>query len=79
MNKKIFKKKLKEKTNCGIQHNGWTCGTCFFSLNKKGKEKLTNADWQALLLYRGDYIKEELSNLPKNPMKSIEKIYKIIG
>ena len=74
MNRQQFKKLLSNKTHCAIQHNGWTCGTCFFALSKK----LTNRDWQSLLLYRGDNKKEDLKNLPKDPMKSIEKIYKLI-
>ncbi len=56
MNKKEFKKKLKERTSCSIQHNGWTCGTCFFSISKK----LTNDHWRAVLYFRGDYTKEEI-------------------
>jgi len=49
--KKMFKRRLYERTMCQIQHNGWTCGTCFFNIS----EKLTNKDWNALLIYRGDY------------------------
>jgi hypothetical protein len=73
MDKKFFKKALVNKTSCAIQHNGWPCGTCFFSMSKK----LTNNDWQATLLYRGDYQKEDLDNLPKDINKSLEKVYKI--
>lgn len=73
--KKNFKKLLKRKTLCSIQHNGWPCGTCFFALSKT----LTNQDWQALLLYRGDYRKEDLDNLPENIEKSLKKIYKLIN
>ena len=51
MNKQEFKKKLKEKTSCSIQHNGWTCGSCFFTISKK----LNNEHWRAVLHYRGDY------------------------
>jgi len=51
MNKQEFKKKLKEKTSCSIQHNGWTCGTCFFTIGKT----LTNEHWRGVLHYRGDY------------------------
>ncbi len=74
MNKRDFKKRLGEKTGCYIQHNGWCCGTCFFSISKK----LNNQDWQSLLLYRGDSKKEELNNLPENYMDSINKIWEII-
>ncbi|MEK7499024.1 MAG: hypothetical protein AAB649_00270, partial [Patescibacteria group bacterium] len=59
---KNLKTALVEKTSCAIQHDGWPCGTCFFSISKK----LTNKDWQAVLLFRGDYSREDLDNLPKN-------------
>lgn len=73
MNKRELKKALKDKTGCIIQHTGWPCGTCFFSMN----EKLTNKDWQALLLFRGDYKREQLDNLPEDVNLSITKIYEI--
>ena len=73
MNKIKLKRALKKKTYCSIQYNGWPCGTCFFYMN----ETLTNQDWQALLLYRGDHKKEDLDNLPPDITVSLEKIYKI--
>lgn len=51
-----FKEKLLEKTMCSIQHDGWTCGTCFFSLS----ETLTNLHWRVILNFRGDYSDEDL-------------------
>ena len=57
MNKRDFKKKLREATGCSIQHNGWTCGTCFFSIS----ETLNNDDWNAVLNYRGDYPLKEIN------------------
>lgn len=73
--KKEFKSKLLDATmGCSIQHNGWTCGTCFFCIS----DDFNNQDWQSLLLYRGDYKKEELDNLPENPEESIKKIWEII-
>jgi len=60
MNKIILKRALRKATRCAIQHDGWPCGTCFFAMSKK----LTNADWQAVLLKRGDTKKSELHNLP---------------
>ena len=71
--KQKLKQILLDATGCGIQHDGWPCGTCFFNMS----EKLTNKDWQALLLFRGDYKKEDLDNLPKEINKSLEKIKKI--
>jgi hypothetical protein len=50
---------------------GWPCGTCFFSLS----DELNNQDWQALLLYRGDYTRESLDNLPEDIEASLHKIY----
>jgi len=73
MNKREFKRALVSATMCNVQHDGWPCGTCFFTL----PGKITNKDWQSVLLFRGDYKKEDLDNLPKNPQKAIEKIYNI--
>lgn len=73
MNKGKLKKALKQATKCSIQHTGWPCGTCFFSL----PGDFTNEDWQSLLYFRGDSKKEELNNLPLDWKKRIEKIYDI--
>lgn len=73
MNKLMLKRALRAATGCALQHTGWPCGTCFFSLSKR----LTNKDWQALLLYRGDYKKEALDNLPCDIKKSLQKIFSI--
>jgi len=73
MNKIKFKEKLREKTMCSIQHNGWTCGTCFFALS----EKLTNAHWRAVLHYRGDYPKEEIE-ADKNWSYDLERDKKLL-
>ena len=73
MNKRTLKTALKKATHCFIQHNGWTCGTCFFGLS----DKLQNADWQALLLFRGDSKREDLDNLPQNTEESLKKILTI--
>ena len=62
-------------TGCNVQHNGWCCGSCFFSIGLK----LTNQDWQSLLLYRGDYLETELDNLPDNPSKSIKRLYDYVS
>lgn len=71
--KNQLKNALRDATGCTIQHTGWTCGTCFFSIN----EKMTNKHWQAVLLTRGDYKREDLNNLPKNIEKTIEEVYKL--
>jgi len=82
MKYKLDKKKLKLLKNClliatrgcNIQHNGWTCGTCFFTIS----DKLNNKDWQSVLAVRGDYELEQLDNLPKDIEKRIDRIIKII-
>lgn len=74
--KRDFKKLLGHETMCRIQHNGWTCGTCFFSLSND----LDNKDWQALLFYREGFIdKESYNNLPEDVNKSLNKIWDIIN
>lgn len=66
---------LAHATGCTIQHDGWTCGTCFFALS----DKLNNQDWQAVLLVRGDYKESELDNLPQSVDKAIKKVERIAG
>ena len=75
INKQKIKNLLRKKTGCIVQHTGWTCGTCFFSISKK----LTNKDWQTILYIRGDYKKKDLDNLPKDISKQLERIIKIIN
>jgi len=74
INKRKIKNLLLNATGCEIQHDGWPCGTCFFSVS----EKFTNADWQTILFVRGDYKKEELNNLPKDIEKRLKMIMKIL-
>lgn len=71
--KPILKRLLFKATQCRIQHDWRPCGNCFFTMS----EELTNQDRQALLLFRWDYKKEDLNNLPNDIDKSIEKIAKI--
>ncbi len=71
MKKTKMRKALREATGCTIQHTGYPCGTCFFALS----EELTNQDWQALLLFRGDYKRENLDNLPDDVEQSLDNIY----
>lgn len=56
MDKKEFKERLADKTYCSIQHTGWTCGTCFFSIS----DDLTNDHWRAVLYFRGGNTLKEL-------------------
>lgn len=74
-----FKRKLAQKTQCTIQYNGWTCGTCFYSISPK----LKHIDWASLLFYRGDYKKEDFdlktyNKVIKNQEKSLNKIWELI-
>ena len=64
---------LLKATWCNAQHDWRPCWTCFFAIS----EELTNQDRQALLLFRWDYEREDLDNLPDDIDKSIEKIVKI--
>lgn len=72
--KKLLKSLLREKTSCTIQHTGWTCATCFYSIS----EKLTNQHWQLTLYIRGGYKKKELFNLPKDVEKGYKELINIL-
>ena len=73
MNKRKLQAALRKRTHCGVQHDRWPCGTCFFAMSKR----LANADWQAVLLKRGDYAKADLDNLPSDIEASLRKTYRI--
>lgn len=73
INKSKLKIALKRVTSCAIQHDGWTCGTCFFNIS----QKLNNQDWQNVLLIRGDTKEKDLDNLPKDRLKSYNKIMEL--
>lgn len=73
MNKQAFKKLLREKSLCGCQHNWRPCGTCFFAVS----DKITNQDRQTVLLYRWDYKKEDLDNLPVDIPAQLKRIQDI--
>tara|TARA_Y100000593_G_C4258358_1_gene310864 strand:- start:289 stop:558 length:270 start_codon:yes stop_codon:yes gene_type:complete len=72
--KETMQNELEIETMCTIQHDGWTCGSCFFTISKE----LDNSDWQNILLLRGDYKEDELDNLPKDREESLIKIYNIL-
>ena len=79
--------KLKEllgiATGCTIQHDGWTCGTCFYpaidELNLS--EEDSHLYWLTVLFFRGDYYDfdwaEHHDNLHKFPRLLIELINKL--
>ena len=73
MNRLKLKRLLMEATWCGLQHDWRPCWACFFTMS----EELTIQDRQALLLFRWDYTRDILDNLPEDIDKSIEKIKKI--
>lgn len=54
-----LKKALYNVTCCDIQHDGWTCGTCFFNVIDVENEQEAQEAWWAVLLYRGDYVNGE--------------------
>lgn len=74
LSRTCLKKALYRVLRCNIQHDGWPCGTCFFSL---AEDRLDNSDWQSLLYYRGDHELQHLDNLPKMWKRRITKIYNI--
>jgi len=74
---------LRNKSGCEMQHTGWTCGTCFFSISKD----LDNKEWQTVLFVRGDYdLFEEvtdrkqyfLDDISKDPSELAETLKKVI-
>lgn len=69
MNRETLRIALREATGCTIQNRGWPCGSCYGAMS----DELTNKDWQAVLLKRGDYTEEELDNLPKDIEASLKK------
>ena len=74
--KREFKDALVDECyGCAVQHTGWPCATCFFHLS----DDITNADWQTVLHYRGDYKVKDLPNLPKPQQRkeTLEKIWEI--
>lgn len=62
-----IKAKLKEalmnETGCGIQHTGWSCNKCFFTLmdDLGVKENQQMQYWHAVLITRGDYTPKQIA------------------
>ena len=51
-----LKKKVFKFTGCEIQHDGWSCNSCFHSLDGELKLKEDiHKYWLAVLFFRGDY------------------------
>ena len=50
-----LKKLLLERTNCGIQHDGWPCNTCFHAMDLRIDDDKLHELWLSTLLIRGDY------------------------
>ena len=73
MNRNTLQNELETATGCAMQHDGWPCGTCFFAMG----EGLTNQDWQAVLVSRGDYKAEDMDNLPNDIAASLDKVLQI--
>ena len=56
--RRLLKELLEEQTGCTMQHDGWTCGTCFFPIIDEIKGLSDDDDhnyWLAVLAVRGDY------------------------
>ena len=62
MNRERLMDLLMNETNCCIQHDGWSCNTCFHAMEGLNLTKDIHEYWEAVLAYRGDYPK-----LSKNP------------
>ncbi len=77
MNTYTLKRALSDATGCDAQHNGWPCGTCFFAMVPYDSGILSNADWQNVLLFRGDYEESTLDNLPDDKEESLEKVLRV--
>ena len=51
-----LQRKVLDFTGCQIQHDGWSCNSCFHSLDGELKlKKDIHEYWLAVLFYRGDY------------------------
>lgn len=55
--KDFLKKWLESGTHCTIQHDGWTCRTCFYDMMDRLKipDELQQGFWEFILSTRGDY------------------------
>jgi len=52
--RRILKKKLEDYLGCTLQHDGWSCNSCFHGLKLNLKEDI-HEYWLAVLAIRGDY------------------------
>ena len=50
-----LKKNLLKKTCCAVQHDGWSCNSCFHNIEIKLKDNI-HQYWLAVLFFRGDYL-----------------------
>ncbi len=66
MNRRTFRKALKDKCGCSIQHDGWPCNTCFHSMELGLDDDRQHELWQSVLAYRGDY-KDVIFDPPQTP------------
>lgn len=56
VNKIELRRYLFLNTYCKVQHDGWSCGTCFYDLvSNLNLNKNSELYWKAILWYRGDY------------------------
>ena len=67
-----FQDALGFETMCSAQHDGWSCNTCFHSLEIEGLKEDIHEYWLAVLSFRGDY-----PDLPPRP-DLVEEIYNFL-
>jgi len=67
-----FQDKLGLYTECGIQHDGWCCNSCFHSIEIEGLKEDIHEYWLSVLSFRGDY-----PDLPPR-LDLIEEFYKFL-
>ena len=87
MNNKIHRDDLRlmlsEVTSgCEIQHDGWTCGTCFLAIKGMSLKEDMYKYWEAVLDFRGDYddfdwgVETDTSKFPELIAELSEKLKK---
>ena len=55
--RKDLRKTILEAGGCDIQHDGWSCGTCFFHILEElgATDDQAQQYWEDVLAFRGDY------------------------
>jgi len=53
--KELLKELLFGQAGCAIQHDGWSCNTCFHYMKLGISDDRLHELWESTLLVRGDY------------------------